>query len=56
MKKTVKLAKALLAALHRHAKHAVKKGVPREVYLQAVLGHAADAFDKAATKAKSPPA
>ena len=51
MKKTVKLAKALLAALGPHAKHAVKQGVPREIYLQAILGHAADAFDRAAVKA-----
>ena len=50
MKKTIKLATKLIEALRPHAKHAIKQGVPREIYLQAVLGHAADAFDQAAAK------
>ena len=50
IKKTVKHAKRLLAALDKHAKDAVKQGVPRAIYVQSVADHAAATYDRLAEK------
>lgn len=48
MKRTVKRAKKLLSALEKHAKHALKQGVPRAIYVQSVADHAAATYDRLA--------
>ena len=44
--KTVKRARRLLEAIEKHAKDAIKHGVPREVYVSTVADHAASVFDR----------
>lgn len=48
IKKTVKRAKRLLAAMEKHAKDALKQGIPRAIYVQSVADHAAATYDRLA--------
>jgi hypothetical protein len=43
---TVKRAKRLLKAIEKHAKDAMKQGVPRAIYVQSVADHAAATYDR----------
>ena len=53
MKRTVKRAKRLLGAIEKHAKDAVKHGVPRAIYVQSVADHAAATYDRLMEKKQS---
>lgn len=51
-KKAMKHAQRLLEAIEKHAKHALKQGIPRALYVQSVADHAAVTYDRLAGKSR----